>query len=243
MQYQNRPDGCQPRMLSQLYEPLWGLVVPELCPRCESPTDAGFCTRCRAELVSNEGACPICGISAGPPGAERCRAHSVTWQTDAVLAPWLYRPPLEHYIHGLKFAGQRCHGRACGLLLAEAAYVRRTHVDALVPVPLHARRLLERGYNQALEIARPISHVLKRPILRTGIVRVRPTPPQTQLGADERAENLRAAFDIRRDIRGFRLAIIDDVITTGATVNALALALRAAGAAHVEAWAVARTAR
>lgn len=243
MQYQNRLDGCQPRMLSQLYEPLWGLVVPELCPRCENPTDAGFCTRCRADLAPNDDVCPICGLGPRAPGSIHCHTHPVTWHTDAVLAPWLYGPPLERYIHGLKFGGKRSHGRACGLLLAEAAYPRRTRVDALVAVPLHARRLLERGYNQALEIARPVSHVLKRPILRAGIVRARATPPQTLLGVDERAVNLRAAFEIRRDLRGARLALIDDVITTGATVNALALALRAAGAAYVEAWAVARTAR
>jgi ComF family protein len=230
-------------MLSQLFEPLWGLIVPELCPRCADPTDAGFCRQCRAELAVNRDACPICGIGPLAPGAACCDTHPVAWQTDAVLSPYLFREPLERYIYGLKFRGMRSLGRACGLLLAEAAYARRTRVDALVAVPLHARRLLERGYNQALEIARPVSYILKQPILRAGILRARATSPQTLLGADERRENLQAAFEIRRDLRGLRLAIIDDVITTGATANALALALRAAGAVYVEAWAVARTAR
>ena len=101
--------------------------------------------------------------------------------------------------------------------------------------------MLQRGYNQALEIARSVSYELRRPILRSGILRSRSTPPQSLLGADARRSNLRAAFLVRRELRGIRLAIIDDVITTGATVNALALALRAAGASYVEAWAVART--
>jgi ComF family protein len=230
-------------MLSQLYEPLWGLILPELCPRCEGATNAGFCTLCRADFAMNDDACSICGLGPMRPASPHCRTHATRWHTDAVLAPLLYRPPLERYIHGLKFAGMRSYGRACGQLLAQAAFQRRSRVDALVTVPLHSQRLVQRGYNQALEIARCVSHELKLPILRAGIIRARPTLPQSLLGTDERLENLRAAFEVRRDLSGRKLAIIDDVITTGATVNALAVALRAAGAGYVEAWAVARTPR
>ena len=243
MQYQKRSDQCQPRMLRQLYEPLWGLILQELCPRCDNRTNAGFCTLCRGDFVRNRDACAICGLGPCADGAVECRAHAVRWQTDAVLAPFVLRPPLEHYIYGLKFAGRRSFGRACGQLLAQDAFSRRSRIDALVSVPLHAERLLQRGYNQALEIARSVSHELRLPILRSGVVRARATLPQTTLSAEARRTNLRAAFVVRRELRGLRLAIVDDVITTGATVNAFALALRAAGASYVEAWAVARTPR
>ena len=243
MQYQNHSDQCQPHMLRQLYEPLWGLILPELCPRCESRTNAGFCTLCHGDFVRNHDACAICGLGPCADGSAVCRVHSSVWHTDAVLAPFVLRPPLEHYIYGLKFAGRRSFGRACGQLLARDAFARRSHVDALVSVPLHAERLLERGYNQALEIARSVSYELRLPILRSGVIRARATPPQTSLSAEARLTNLRSAFVVRRDLRGLKLAIIDDVITTGATVNALALSLRGAGATYVEAWAVARTPR
>jgi ComF family protein len=228
-------------MLRQVYESLWGLVLPEFCPRCDEPTHGGFCTACRAEFPFNVMACSVCGSGPLQPGRSRCENHAPAWHTDAVLAPYLFVPPLSRYFHELKFAGRRNLGRAAGLLLADYAHPRRHSVAALVSVPLHPERLLRRGYNQALEIARSVSHELHLPILRAGILRSRPTHQQTALDAVERRHNLAAAFTVTRDLRGVSVAIVDDVITTGATVNSLALSLRAAGATHVEAWAVART--
>lgn len=243
MQYQNRSRRCQLRMLRQVYEPLWGLILPEFCPRCDEPTHGGFCSRCRSDFPCNAMACSVCASGPLPDGRACCDSHAPGWHTDSVLAPYLFVPPLSRYFHELKFAGRRNLGRAAGLLLADYAHARRHRVAALVSVPLHPERLLQRGYNQALEIARSVSHELRLPILRAGILRSRSTRQQTALDAVERRHNLAAAFTVTRDLRGLRLAIIDDVITTGATVNSLALSLRAAGATHVEAWAVARTPR
>lgn len=114
-------------------------------------------------------------------------------------------------------------------------------IDALIAVPLHARRLRERGYNQAFEIARPVARALGLPLLAAGIVRTRSVDPQAQLAAHERVANMRGAFRVRLRLAGRRIALIDDVITTGATLNSLAEALERAGAEHVEGWAVART--
>lgn len=227
----------------KVYESLFRLMVPELCPRCRGGTRTGFCPGCRRDFIRNERACPICGLSAEPYFGERCTAHTSIWLTESVWAPYVYCDPIGRYLRAFKFNGERRLGRAFGQLLATAAAKRDPLVDALVAVPLHSSRLLERGFNQADELAGSVSHELGLPVLRAGIVRRRATPTQTGLGARKRHRNLREAFAVRRRLTNCRIAIVDDVITTGATVNALAEALLAAGAAHVEAWAVARTPR
>jgi ComF family protein len=114
-------------------------------------------------------------------------------------------------------------------------------VDALVAVPLHPTRLRERGYNQAIEIARPLCRTLGVPVLLRGIERRHASPSQTGGSAAQRHASVAAAFRVARGLAGLRIAIVDDVITTGATINALAAALLAAGAARCIAIAAART--
>ena len=110
----------------------------------------------------------------------------------------------------------------------------------LVPVPLHRRRLQQRGFNQALEIARPLQQRGYRIDSRC-CTRTRHTPPQSELPATTRSHNLCDAFSVRRNIVGENIMLIDDVLTTGSTLNALAGVLKQAGAARVEAWVIART--
>jgi ComF family protein len=153
----------------------------------------------------------------------------------------VYGAPLDRHIHALKYRGARRLGRALASLLAEHVRERALHVDALVPVPLHAQRFRERGYNQAAEIARALGAALGLPVLLRGVVRRGAQAPQTGRGAAERRFGVMGAFAAQRSLRGCRLAIVDDVLTTGATVNALGEVLLAAGAARCEAWAVART--
>lgn len=162
---------------------------------------------------------------------------------DAVVAPLEYRDPVNEHIQALKFAGRRQIGRALGEILVEAvrAIPQGRDVDAVVAVPLHRRRFLERGYNQATEIARPVAATLSVDLYVAGIRRRRATTAQAQLSASERRSNLRRAFRVTRDLSNLNIAIIDDVITTGATVNALARELKRAGASSVQAWAVARS--
>jgi ComF family protein len=198
--------------------------LPEHCPSCAGPTMEGFCTGCRGDFAPVDEPAALAAAGALP-----------------IVAPLRYAAPLDHYVHALKFARARRLGRALGLLLLEAVRERGRAVDALVPVPLHGTRLRQRGYNQAVEICRPLAHGLRAPMLLRGIARQRPTPPQIGLGAAERARNIAGAFAVARNLAGLRLAVVDDVVTTGATAAALAAALRAAGAAAVEAWAVALT--
>jgi ComF family protein len=160
---------------------------------------------------------------------------------DAVVAPLTYGPPLDHYVHALKYRHARTLGRALALLLVPTLRALRDDFDVVVAVPLHRKRRCERGYNQAQEIARTLARELHLPALQRGILRCAATPAQTGQGAAERRAGVADAFRVARDLTGRRIAIVDDVITTGATVNALAAQLRAAGAARCTAIAVART--
>ena len=133
-------------------------------------------------------------------------------------------------------------GRALGLLLAEVLEDRcsTAGIDVLVPVPLHRRRLRERGFNQAFELARPVAARTGLPLVIRGIQRQANTRAQSLLAAADRHSNMHGAFGVTRNLKGMNVAIVDDVITTGATVNALAASLHGAGAEAIHAWALAR---
>lgn len=211
-------------------------LLPELCPACGLVSAAGFCRECRATFAPVTDPCPRCGL---PGDRHRCPAGGAGWLIDAVRAPFIYEPPIAHHVQALKFGGRRMLGRALGLALAERLGAP-CGVDAVVAVPLDRARFLRRRFNQADEIARPIVRLAALPQLVVGIERNRATRPQTDLSIGERRRNVANAFAVTRDLEGLRLAIVDDVMTTGATANALATALLAAGAARVEAWTVAR---
>ncbi len=214
--------------------------MPERCRLCAGPSERGFCAGCRADFLTVVAPCPRCAL-ARP--VRRCPRDNSDWQVASVIAPLRYEFPLTTQVHALKFSSARSFGRALGLMLAEhlRSRVETEAVDALVAVPLHRHRLLERGYNQALEIARPVAAELKLPLLIAGITRTLPTRPQSELDLHERHASVTGAFSVSRKLDGRHIAVVDDVITTGATVNSVAVALRLAGAAEVQAWAVART--
>lgn len=214
-------------------------LVPDRCPGCNAATASGFCSGCRDDFVRIDDPCPACGLDR--PVA-RCPRDRACWSVDRVIAPFDYVEPLQGHLKRLKFAGARRLGRALGELLAVALVPRsEPHaVDAIVAVPMHRHRLLERGYNQARELARPIATAVGVPLLHAGIARRRPTIAQSRLAARLRFANLRDAFVVTRNVHDRKLAIVDDVLTTGATVNALAAALKRAGAIRVDAWTLAR---
>lgn len=213
-------------------------LFTEVCPSCGGSSSAGVCGACASSFARVRDACGVCGL-ARPVG--RCPRQAVAWRVAAVAAPFVYAAPLDALIHSLKYRGARRMGRALALLLLDTLRDRRPAVDLLVPVPLHVRRLRQRGYNQATEIARALGRELERPLLLGGVRRRMDRGPQAGLTADARVRNVAAAFAVARDLSGLSVAIVDDVVTTGATVNALAEALLDAGAARCEAWAVART--
>ena len=177
------------------------------------------------------GACGRCAVR--PPGFHR------------TVAPLAYDYPVDRLLLGLKF-GRRMHlARALGQAIAEdvRSQVERGVLeipDALAPVPLHPRRLAKRGFNQAEEIARLIAREIGVPMLPDVCRRVRHTRMQSRLSDEERRLNVAGAFACAQS--PLRPAIVDDVVTTGATADAMAAALIAAGAEHVQVWAAARAA-
>jgi ComF family protein len=152
--------------------------------------------------------------------------------------PLAWSFPVDALIGRFKYGGALHYGALLGRLLGECCRGRRP--DGIVPVPLHHVRLAERGFNQATELARQVSRRIGAPVLNDACRRTAATPPQAGLAAQERQRNLRGAFAASPGVAGLQLAIVDDVLTTGATVEAVTLELLRAGAAGVEVWAVAR---
>jgi ComF family protein len=158
-----------------------------------------------------------------------------------VVAPFLYGPPLDRWLPRFKFHHDLAAGRLLSQLMLEAC-AAAPRPDALVPVPLHRSRLRSRGYDQALELARPLARALALPLRTNLLARARATSAQSSLHALQRHRNLRGAFAAAPGRQPpAHVALIDDVMTTGATLHAAAHALRAAGVARVDAWVCART--
>jgi ComF family protein len=155
-----------------------------------------------------------------------------------VEAAFAYRFPLDALIRAYKYGGRLALAHGLGEWLAQSI---TSPADAVVPMPLAPGRLAERGFNQALEIARVVSSALGLPLLHDACRKVIETPPQAALPWPVRARNVRRAFVCDTSLQGARIAVVDDVLTTGATLNELARVLRKAGAVEVTGWVVART--
>lgn len=203
-----------------------------LCPGCEStlPRLLQACPRC-AIAYDHPDVVGTCGECQRRPPAQ-----------DRTVALYRYAPPVDHFIRALKFHRELGLARLLGERLAVRLAEASTRPDLLVPVPLHAARLRERGYNQALEIARVVARRLAIPLDAHLLVRTRATAPQSDLPIAGRRKNVKGAFAVRGKncLAGQHVALLDDVMTTGNTVHAAARALRKAGAREVDVWVVAR---
>jgi ComF family protein len=211
------------------------------CFLCRGRAGGLLCAACEAELpAAPEPACPRCAL-ASPGGSVcgRCLTHAPHY--DATVSALAYDFPADALIHALKFRGELALAELLGTLLARKLSVVGP-LDFLVPVPLAAARLRSRGYNQAAEVARTVARLARVPLRARLCERVKDTPPQTELPWAERERNVRGAFGCTGEARGARVAVVDDVMTTGATLDALASTLKAAGAARVVNLVVARTA-
>jgi len=160
----------------------------------------------------------------------------------ATSAPLRYADPVDRWLAALKFNGDLAAGRLLGDLLDDAigAADPAAGCDWVIPLPLHAARLRERGYNQALELLRPLARRRRWPLVIDGLQRIRATTAQSGLDARARRRNLRGAFVADPTVKGRRVLLFDDVITTGSTLREAALTVLRAGASEVRALAVAR---
>jgi ComF family protein len=233
---------------------LGGCLLPPRCVLCgglgERPC-LDLCRDCETDLPANPQACVRCGLPAlpglaGSPVEGRavtCRACLLDPPAyDRCYAPFEYGFPLDQLVHDLKYRGQLALGRVLGNLLGAALLAHGLHldIDVVLPVPLHPRRHAERGFNQSAEIARWVARTIGRPCTDGVVLRCRDTSTQVGLHAEQRRANLTGAFKCPAALRAARVAVVDDVVTTGSTVESMARALRAAGAFSVDVWSVAR---
>jgi ComF family protein len=218
-------------------------LLPQACALCAAGSgDSILCAPCMNALPPLPVACPSCARpSSGGAVCGACLRKPPPYAT--TLAACSYAYPLDRLVQALKYSRQLALAQPLGDALAAAAmraprwYVRP---GVLVALPLAAARQRERGFNQAIEIARVVARRTGIPLVH-GVVRSSHGPPQATLPWKHRRRNVRSAFACVRSFSGLHVALVDDVMTTGATLEAAAGALLKAGAARVDAWVVART--
>ncbi|MBI2383062.1 MAG: ComF family protein [Gammaproteobacteria bacterium] len=218
-------------------------VLPGLCAYCGAPAGGiAVCAACARALPWNAPACRGCAMPVAAPEQALCAECAADPPPfDAAFAAFRFEPPVQQAVHGLKYEARFHFGRMLGRLMAQRLAARPEPLpELLIPVPLHRRRLARRGYNQALLLARELAAVLALRVEAGAARRCRATADQIGQSRRERRHNMQGAFVVERPLAGLHVALLDDVMTTGATLGELARACRAAGAARVEAWVAAR---
>jgi ComF family protein len=219
-------------------------ILPPHCLLCGAAGDGGrdLCAGCARDIAINRPCCPRCALplSTPAPVCGECLRREPPFA--AAWVPFRYEHPLDLLEARFKFRGDLAAGRVLAELMIERARIDHpAKPDCLVVVPLHAARLRQRGYNQALELARPLARAFDLRLDSRILQRSRATMAQTGLDAVRRRRNLRGAFRVAADATlPAHVALLDDVMTTGATLRECASVLRRAGVARVDVWALAR---
>ena len=217
--------------------------APAECWLCQAPADepAGLCHCCYRELAHNHAACAVCAEPLPARGDVCGHCLSQPPGYDSAHIPFIYSAPLDRLISQFKFHNNLAAGRLLAMLwLRSLEQSSVSQAECIIPVPLHPQRLRQRGYNQALEFARPLARVLQLPIEHRLCARHKPTRMQSELSLKERRKNLRHAFSLKHEHHYKHVVIVDDVVTSGNTVNELARTLKQSGVENVQVWAIAR---
>ncbi|NTV50712.1 MAG: ComF family protein [Geobacteraceae bacterium] len=240
--------------VKQLFHALLDVFLPPLCHICHSfIPNAGrlhICQTCRDSLpLVSSPLCPVCGIPfIGTGGDHRCSACLRNPpHFDAARAHFLYEGPIRDLIHSFKYNRKTHLRNPLALLALEGMnlFLADKNLHLIVPVPLHRSRLQQRGFNQAVLLGKTISRQLSLPITPNALIRSRPTEPQIDLTAAQRRVNVKGAFTVSKpdQVVGKRILLLDDVMTTGSTMDECAKELKKAGADVVIAATIARTAQ
>jgi ComF family protein len=245
------------RLGYELLLKLQQILLPPRCIACGNPaswrlqeTDckplAGLdlCNTCQTQLPVNVSVCRICALPLAGTAqgliCGRCLQRPPPYQASWCAFEYTY--PITHLIRRLKYGGALAPARVLGVLLAD--YLRTYHEgpwpECFIPVPLHALRYRSRGYNQVIELGRYLEQALGIHMRTDLVSRIRHTPEQAGLPRRARRKNLRRAFAATDVVLPRHIAVLDDVITTGSTVNELANTLKNSGAEHIEVWGLAR---
>ena len=229
-------------MLANLGRRIGRLMFSGSCFLCRGKAADMLCAECDADLPRLTGPlCPRCAL-ASPRGAVCGRCLTQAPQYDATVAALAYGFPADVLVQALKFGGELALAPFLGDLLSKCIADNKD-VGLVIPVPLSPERMRVRGFNQAQEIARDLARAARARLAPELCERRRDTPSQMDLPPAERAKNVRGAFHCPRLIAGASIAVVDDVMTTGATLDEIAATLKRAGAARVVNWVVARTPR
>lgn len=236
-----------PSVRAGLFDAVLSAVFPTACPACGvllvQPSHGPLCRPCWSSIPRHAAPLCRCGFPLQASGVElcgRCRRGQQGFSQGFSIGP--YRGALRIVIRELKYRGRRQAARSLAdILLSEARTAQLLgQAQGLIPVPLHPRRLRERGFNQSLLIARVLAYRTGISVWPARLRRVRPTPPQTGLTAAARRLNMAGAFECRERLDGQTVVLVDDVLTTGATLRSCANALTRAGAGEVRVLTLAR---
>lgn len=217
------------------------LAKPD-CIACKShpPEKSGFCSGCYYDLPHIQQSCLQCGVAVS--AENQCACKDEEWPFTVCIAACAYAFPVDALISQLKNQASLAISEPLGLLIAQQIIRQRIVLpDLLLPVPSHVDRLKVRGFNQAVEIAKVVGKALSIPVDSVALQRGKLSSAQKKLGRQQRQLNVDNAFSLSKTITAKRVAIIDDVITTGATTKAIAYLLREHGVNDIQSWAVART--
>lgn len=230
------PGACCPVCLHRMRE-----IAPPACGRCGQPLDRWSL---KLEPGRSGRAQRRTGVGGESPATDTHCAFCREWPAElawAASAVWLDDGPARNLVHALKYEGWRCAAAPMAERIRRAGGARLRALDALVPVPLGAARLRERGHNQAVLLARALGEALGVPVLEGALRRARETRSQTRLSPAARRLNVAGAFAPGRlGASGLKVALVDDVLTTGATLGAAAAALAELGPASIGAMTFAR---
>jgi ComF family protein len=246
----HRPCVWPARWAQLLGRGLAASLLPSSCALCALASDGAVCAPCHARFLGTPRArCRSCANPVAPADARwPCAAcQSARPAYDATIAAADYASPLDQLVLQLKFGGGLALAPWMGAMIAQAVLAERSLVlpNVLCPVPLGPLRLVGRGFNQALEIARPLSAALGIPLRARLAIRALETEAQSGVAPAERSRNIRHAFIVAPEalamVRGQHIGVVDDVMTSGATLNELAATFKRFGAARVSNFVFART--
>lgn len=225
---------------NNLLNSLFNHLFKQRCLLCTSneASKLGICGECYKDLPwHNAPQCPQCGLNSNGLVCGNCLNSPPDF--NATHSLFTYDFPLDAMMQSYKYGNKLNIGHIFGQMLSKTTDL--STVDIVIPMPMHPSRLKERGFNQALEIAKTITRNCPEKLDLMSTQRQKYTPPQASLPMKERAKNIKGAFKVTTNLNEKRIAIIDDVMTTGASLNELAKTLKQAGASHVECWVIART--
>lgn len=224
------------------------VIFKQNCLLCDARIDtlgASINRACRACLNDMpwhpKTSCPQCGLASDGNLCGSCLSSPPDFDTTHAI--FLYQFPIDAMMQRYKYGNSLNLGDSFGRFLSDKVRLAdyQKNIDLVIPMPMHPQRLKERGFNQALEIAKILTKNCKVKLDYKSVERQTLTPPQATLPLKERVKNIKGAFKANADLTGKSIAIVDDVMTTGASLNELAKTLKKAGAAHVECWVIART--